>query len=143
MAMSWQTAQTKYCHQVHLQGTEIPILTQDTMIDLHPTIITRTDVGLTGQDPIPAVIDREAKARVFHREVAPGHITDAHTEVHCATDTQAHINTPHRRSSSHRSSSAHSRDHSKSRLHTSRKNACMTSSKPSYSSNRTAWKKQG
>ena len=91
MPMLWQTAQTRYCHQVHLQGTEIPILTQDTMIDLHLAIITGTDIGLTGQDPIPTVIDTEVTARVTHREVAPGHITDAPTEAHCTTDTQAHI----------------------------------------------------
>ena len=91
MAMSWQTAQTGYHHQVHLQGTEIPILTQDTMIDLHLTIIIRTDIGLTDQDPIPTVIDTEVTARVMHGEVTPGHITDAYTEAYCTTDIQAHI----------------------------------------------------
>ena len=93
MAMLRQTAQTKYHHQVHLQGTVIPILKQGTMIDLPLSIITGTDIGLTGQDPIPAVIDTEVTARVIHREVTPGHITDAHTEAHHATDTQAHITT--------------------------------------------------
>ena len=48
--------------------------------------------------------------------------------------------TPHRRSSSHRSYSAHSRDHSGSKPCTSHKTTCMTSSKPSYSSSKTAWK---
>ena len=91
MAMSQQTIQTKYYHQVHLQGTDIPILTQDTMIDLHLAIITGTGIGLTGQDPIPAVIDTEVTARVIHREVNPNHITDVHTEAHLATDTQTHI----------------------------------------------------
>ena len=91
MAMLQQTAQTKYCHQVHLQGTEIPILTQDTMIDLHLTIISGTDMGLTGHNPIPAVIDTEVTAGVIHREVTPGHFTDAHTEAHHTTDTQTHI----------------------------------------------------
>ena len=61
------------------------------MIDLHLTIIPGTDIGLTGQDPIPAVIDTEVTAGVIHREVTPGHITDAYTEAHCATDTQAHM----------------------------------------------------
>ena len=89
--MLQQTAMTKYHHQVHLQGTEIPILTQDTVIDLHLIIITRTDIGLTGQDSIPTVIDTEVTAGVIHREVVPGHITDAHIEVHHATDTQTHI----------------------------------------------------
>ena len=70
---------------------EIPILTQDTMIDLHLAIITETGIGLTGQDPIPAVIDTEVTARVIHREVTPGHNTDAHTEAHHTTDTQTHI----------------------------------------------------
>ena len=53
--------------------------------------IIRTIIGLTGQDPIPAVIDTEVTVGVIHREVAPCHITDAHTEAHHATDTQAHI----------------------------------------------------
>ena len=69
----------------------IPILTQDTMIDLHLTIITGTDIGLTGQDPFPTVIDTEVTARVTHREVTPGHITDVHTDAYCTTDTQTHI----------------------------------------------------
>ena len=91
MAMSWQIAQTKYHHQVHLQGTEIPILTLDAMIDLYLAMIIGTDIGLTGQDPIPAVIDTGVTVGVIHRGVAPGHITDAHTEVHHTTDTKVHI----------------------------------------------------
>ena len=87
MAMLWQTDETRYHHQAHLQGTEIPFLTQDTVIDLHLAIITRTDIGLTGQDPIPTVIDTEVRATVIHREIAP----DAHTEAHGATGTQVHI----------------------------------------------------
>ena len=61
------------------------------MTELHSAIITGTDIGLIGQDPIPAVIDTEVTARVIHKEVTPGHITDAHTEAHHTTDTQAHI----------------------------------------------------
>ena len=61
------------------------------MIYLHLTIITGTGIGLTGQDPIPTVIDTEVIVRVIHREVTPGHITDVHTEAHCTTDTQTHI----------------------------------------------------
>ena len=91
MAMLQQIAQTKYSHQVHLQDTEIPILTQDAMIDLHLAMITGTDIGLTGQAPSPAVIDTEVTVRVIHGGGAPGHITDAHTEAHCVTDTQGHI----------------------------------------------------
>ena len=91
MVMLWQIAQTKYHHQVHPQGTEIPILTQDAVIHVHLTMIIRTDIGLTGQDPIPTVIDTEVTVRVIHRGVTPGHITDAHTEAHHTTDTQAHI----------------------------------------------------
>ena len=67
---------------------EIVILAQDTVLDPHLTIITRTDTGLTGQDHIPTVTDTEAMARVIHREVAPGHITDIHTGAHLTTDTQ-------------------------------------------------------
>ena len=85
--MLQQTVQTKYCHQVHLEGIEIPILTQDTMIDLHLTTITGTDIGLTSQDPIPTVTDREATVRVIHRKVTLDHITEAHH----ITDTQIHI----------------------------------------------------
>ena len=92
MALSQQTVQTKYCHQVHLQGTEIPILTQDTVIDLHLTIITGTDIGLTGQDPIPTVIDTEVTARVLHRENhSRSYHRCSHRSTLCATDTQAHI----------------------------------------------------
>ena len=47
-------------------------------------------------------------------------------------------NTPHRRSSSHRSSPTHSRESSRSRPHTSYKTNQTASSKPSYSSNKTA-----
>ena len=57
MAMLQQIAQTKLHHQVHWQGTEIPVLTKDTMIDPHLTItikigtitvIIKTDIGLAG-----------------------------------------------------------------------------------------------
>ena len=91
MAMSQQTVQTRYHHQVHLQGTEISILPQGTMIDLHLAITTGTDIGPIGHDPIPTVIDTEVTVRVTHKEVTPGHTTDIHTEAHCATDTQTHI----------------------------------------------------
>ena len=91
MAMLQPTVQTKYHHRAHLQGIDIPILTQDAVIDLHLAIITGTDIGLTGQDPIPTVIDTEVTAGVIHREVTPGHIIDAHTEAHHTTDTQTHI----------------------------------------------------
>ena len=57
MVMSQQIAQTKSHCQVHLQGTEIPILMQGTTIDLHLNMIIETDIDLTGQDPIPIVID--------------------------------------------------------------------------------------
>ena len=140
--MSWQTAQTKYHHQVHLQGTEIPILTQDTMKDLHLTMIVRTDIGLTSQDPIPAVIDTKVTVREIHRGVTPGHITDAYTEAHHSTDTQAHNaideilhieDLHHTEAFLHIPEITVDLDHIP---HT--KNACMTSSKLSYSSNRTA-----
>ena len=91
MAMLQPIVQIKYHHHAHLQGIEIPILTQDTLIDLHLTIITGTDIGLTGQDPIPSVLDTEVTAGVIHKEVVPGHIIDTHIEVHHATDTQTHI----------------------------------------------------
>ena len=86
--MLLQTAQAKYHHQVLLHDTEIIILAQDTILDLHLTITTGTDTGLTGQDHIPAVTDTEITARVIHRDVTPGHIIDVHTGAHLATDTQ-------------------------------------------------------
>ena len=55
--MSQHIAQTKSHHQVHLQDTEIPILTQDAVIDPHLamtietgtlTMTIKTDIDLTG-----------------------------------------------------------------------------------------------
>ena len=100
MAMSQQIAQTKSYHQVHQQGMEIPILAQDTVIDLHLTMtietgilamIIETDIDLTGQDPIPTVIDTTVTVRVIHEGVPLVHITDLHTAAHHTTETQMHI----------------------------------------------------
>ena len=91
MVMLQQTIQTKYHHQVHLHDTEDIILAQDTVLDPHPPIITGTNAGLTGQDHIPTVTDTEVTARIIHREVTPGYITDVHTEAHLATNTQTLI----------------------------------------------------
>ena len=55
--MLQQIAQTKSHHQVHQQGTEITVLTQDDTIDPHLVItieigtimmINETDIGLAG-----------------------------------------------------------------------------------------------
>ena len=55
--MSQQIAQTISHHQVHQQGTEIPVLKQDAVIDPHLTItimigtitvIIETDIHLAG-----------------------------------------------------------------------------------------------
>ena len=143
MAMLQQIAQTKSHHQVHLQGTEIPILMQDAMIDLHLAMIIRMDIDLTGQDTIPKVIDTGFTVGVIHKGVAPGHITDAHTEAHHATDTQVHtaINeTLHIEDLHHTEVFLHIPDCSRSRPRTSHKNTHITSSKPSSSSKRTALK---
>ena len=83
-----QTVQTEYHHQVLLHDTEIIILAGDTVLDPHFALITGTNTGSTGQDHIPTVTDTEVTARVIHREVTPGHITDVHTEAHLSTDTQ-------------------------------------------------------
>ena len=91
MVMLQQTVQTKYHHQIHLHETENIILAQDTVLDPNLTIITGTNTDLTDQDHIPAVTDTEVTAGVIHREVNPGHITDAHTEAHLTTDTQTLI----------------------------------------------------
>ena len=136
--------------QLHLQGTEIPILTQDTMIDPHLamiietgtlTMVIETDIDITGQDPIPTVIDTGVTVGVIHKGVTPGHITNSHTTAHHTTETHRHITideTPHIEDPHH--TEVFSRDCSRYRPHTSHKNNCITSSKPSYSSNRTAWK---
>ena len=91
MVKSQQTVQTKYHHQVHLHNTENIILAQDTILDPHLTIITGTNTGLTGQDYMLAVTDTEVTARVIHREVAPVHTTDIHTEAHLTTDNHTLI----------------------------------------------------
>ena len=124
---------------------EIPLSgTQDAMIDLHLAMITGTDIGLTGQVPIPAVIDtvvtvksnsQRSNSSSYHR------CTHRSTLCHRHSSTYHHQrDTPHRRSSSHRSFSTHSRDCSRSRPHTSHKNTDMTSSKLPYNPDRTAWK---
>ena len=96
--MSQQIAQTKF----HQQGREITVLTQDNTIDPHLTItieigtitmIIETDIGLTGRDPIPTIIDTGVTVAVIHKGVAPGHITDPHTAALHTTETQAHITT--------------------------------------------------
>ena len=57
MAMLQQIAQTKSLCQVHQQGTEVTVPSQDDMIDPHPattikigtiTVIIGTDIGLAG-----------------------------------------------------------------------------------------------
>ena len=68
-------SQTKYHCQVHLQDKEIPILTQDVMIDPPlamtiktgtVTMTTKTDIDSTGQGPTPTVIDKGVTVRVIH-----------------------------------------------------------------------------
>ena len=106
-------------------------------------MITGTDIGLAGQDHIPAVIDIGVTVRVVHEGVIPGPITDPHTTAHHATETQVctatdetlHTEDPHH-------TEVFSRDHSRSRPCTSHKHNYKTSSKPSYSSHQTAWKKK-
>ena len=91
MAMFPQIAQTRYHHQVPLHDTEIIILAQDTILDLHIAITIGTDTGLTDQGHIPAVTGTEVTAVAIPREVTPGHVTDIHTGTHLTTDTQPHI----------------------------------------------------
>ena len=123
MAMFQQIAQTRSHHQVHLQGKEIPILTEDAMT---PSNRYRSHSWSNSW---------RSHSRSYHR------CTHRSTLYHRNSSTYHHWwDTPHRRSSSHRSFSSHSRDHSTSRPHTSHKNTHITSSTPSYSSNRTAWK---
>ena len=102
IAMSQQIAQTKSHHQVHWQGTEITVLTQDDAIDPHLaitikigtiTMIIRTDIGLAGWDPIPTVIATGVTVEATHEGVVLGPITDPHTAAHHATETQVHTTT--------------------------------------------------
>ena len=102
LTMLQQITQTKSHYQVHQQGTEITVLTPDDAIDPRLTItieigiitmIIRTDIGLAGWDPIPAVIDTGVTVKVTHKGVIPGPITDPHTAAHYATETQVHTTT--------------------------------------------------
>ena len=98
MAMLEQIAQTKSHHQVHQQGTEITVPTQDDLTDPHLaitieigtiTMINGTDIVSAGQDPIPTVIATGVTVKVTHKGVIPGSITDPHTTAHHATETRA------------------------------------------------------
>ena len=102
MAMLQQIAQTKSHHQAHQQGTEVTVPTQDDVIDPHPTItikigtitiIIGTDIGLSGQDPIPMVITTGVTVEATHKGVVLGPITDPHTAAHHAAETQVHTTT--------------------------------------------------
>ena len=136
-------------HQVHEQGTEITVPTQDDVRDPHLaitieigtiTMIIRTDIGLASQDPIPKVIATGVTVKVTHKGVIAGPITNPHTAAHHATETQVHTTTNetlHTEDPHHRSFSRH---HSRSRPHASHNHNHKISSKPSYSSDQTAWK---
>ena len=63
-------------------------LAQDTGLDQLVRIITGTDTGLADPDHICTLTDTEVTAKITHREVTPGHIKNAPTETHHATDTQ-------------------------------------------------------
>ena len=100
--MLQQIAQTKYHHQVHQQGTEITVLTQDNAIDPHLTItietgsitvIIGTDIGLAGRHTIPMVIATGVPVKATDKGVVLGPITDPHTTTHHATETQVHTTT--------------------------------------------------
>ena len=67
------------------------ILAQDTGLDPLLGIVTGTETGLADPDHICTLTDTEVTVKITHREVAPGHITDAPTEAHHATDTQTLI----------------------------------------------------
>ena len=78
---------------------------------------------------------QKSHSRSYHRH--------SHRRISCHRYSNTYHyqwGTQHRRSSLHRNSSAHSRDHSRSRPCTSHKTSQTASSKPSYSSNKTAWK---
>ena len=66
-------------------------LAQDTRLDPLLGIITGTDTSLADPDHICALTDTELTIKITHREVTPGHITDAPTEAHYAADIQVLI----------------------------------------------------
>ena len=106
-------------------------------------MIIETDIGLTGRDFIPTIIDTGVTVAVTHDGVTPGHITDPHTAALHATHTQAHIvtdKTPHTEEPHH--TEVLPGIALDPEPPTSHKQNCKTSSKPSYSSGQTAWKKQ-
>ena len=51
------------------------------------TMTIETDIDLTGQDPIPEVIDTGVTVGVIHEGATPGHTTDLHITAHQATET--------------------------------------------------------
>ena len=107
MPMLQQIAPIKFCHQAYQQDTEITILTQDGMIDLHLkisitigtiTMTIKTGTGLAGPDTIPITPDLGVTVTVTLKEVALDPITNPHATPHHATEAQAHIvtnETPH------------------------------------------------
>ena len=78
---------------------------------------------------------QRSHSRSYHR--CPHKSTSHHRY---SSTYQYQWDTPHRRSSSHRSCSVHSRDCSRSRPCTLHKTSQTASSKPPYSSSKTAWK---
>ena len=107
MAMLQQIALTKFHHQAYQQDTEITILIQDDMIDLHLkitiaigtiTMTIETGTGLAGPNPIPITLDLGVTVAVTLKEVTLDPITNPHAAAHHATEAQAHIitnETPH------------------------------------------------
>ena len=145
MAMLQQIVLTKFCHQAYWQDTEIPILTQEDVIDQHPnitiiigtiTMTIKTGTGLAGLDPIPISPDIGVTVTVTLKEVALDPITDPHATAHHTTEAQAHIitnETPHTAESS--SCRSFSKDNSRSRPSTSNKHHHKASTRLSSSFN--------
>ena len=136
--MLLQIAQTKYHHQVPLHYTEIIIPARDTVLNLHLTIATGTDIGSHSQNhryrSHSQSNSQRSHSRSYHR------CSDRSTSGHRHSNTYCHQwDTPHRRSSLHRSSSTHSRDHSRSRPYNLHRTTHTAPSKPTYSSSRSAW----
>ena len=86
-------------HQGYQQDREIPILTQDNVIDPHLrititigtiTITIETGIGSVGPDPVHTAIDTGVTVTVTHKEVSLGSITNPHATVHHVTEAQAH-----------------------------------------------------
>ena len=98
MAMSQQTALTKFCPQAYQHDAETT--TPEDMIDPHlrvtiaigtTTVITELGTGSADLNLAPTILDIGVTVTVTLAEVVLDPFTDPHTTAHHATEAQAHI----------------------------------------------------